>query len=337
MSTLPLPSLLHLRLPSLLSPSPLPIPLLTPTHILCTQKIHRAAYRSVLRMPDPGATAAANSIGFLFTELVKHIKEWKDVREDCDQMQRDLVMCVAFREDVLRRGGGCCTNNIVREYDEELRELVHDIQDCIERFLYRVTCKDEARWIARKGHAIWTWRIRRRFANKLKNLNKRLQKSGVDKIRHLNVGTTAAPPPAATRSPIEENPVGIDQAKKELLTLLNKEGHEPARLRVIAVVGFGGSGKTTLVKASYQSASAQGSFDLCAWVDRADYLDACGLLKTIILKFWKEEKSLADSSNEKDLQDVFKDRLKNQRYINKFPTSLAIANQLLLSLCFMSC
>lgn len=273
-------------------------------------------------MPNPAATAAANvSFAFLFTELNKRGKKWRSVREDCANMKTELNALVAYSYDEMLKDD---RSNVARARAKEVRELVHDIEDCIERFMHRITCMDGEGWLSRKFHAIKTLDIRDRFAKEMKKLNTRLANAGVDKMKSSS-GRESVPAGAGRHRPINDRPVGIAMARDEFLTLLDEVGNEPSRLRVIAIVGFGGSGKTTLANAVFESDKVQEGFHLRAWVDRADYKDAGELVKSIILKFWPVAgRTLAESSDKKARRDDLQKQLKNQRY--KFLTSKLLSS-----------
>lgn len=146
-------------------------------------------------------------------------------------------------------GGARRPTAAARAFSEEMRDLTHDIEDCIERFLHHVTCKEGRR--GRNG-----WRTWRQHPAPATSSPPRSRSSGsVRRKRAHGYSARLAPPPPPPRSSAAEpaqpdNPVGIAEAKEKLrkLLLLPAEPSPslepaPAQLMVVAVVGFGGSGR----------------------------------------------------------------------------------------------
>ncbi|XP_062186093.1 disease resistance protein RGA4-like [Phragmites australis] len=265
-------------------------------------------------MEQAAATNLANHImGSLFKEIDTKIKMLKGVRSQSESLRRELNMLVARSIDELTDRGDAPRTAVARECGEQMRELMHDMEDCIERFLHRITCDEEAGPLRVAAHTVKTLGIRGKFAKEMKKLKQRLQEFGSGR------SPVAAAPPAGPRClAIENSPVGIAKAKEDLLVLLDEAEGEAEKLRVISIVGFAGSGKTTLANAVYKSAAAVDAqrFPLRAWVRRSHYRDASGLLKKIINEFWGEAGE-ADTRelDEWGLEEYLQQNLGKQRYI----------------------
>uniref|UniRef100_A0ACD5W3H6 Uncharacterized protein n=1 Tax=Avena sativa TaxID=4498 RepID=A0ACD5W3H6_AVESA len=247
------------------------------------------------------ATAFANVVmGRLNRELEKKYQMWKNIERESASLQTDLSILAASMDDHQTMAAHPPRTAVVGVYGEEIRELTHDIEDCIERFLHRITCKTGASRARRSAHVIRTFRIRLRFAAKIKEFRNRVAEA---RERALNAavhadGIQTQPSNNETTRRVGYaqdhcHPVGIAEATRELRALLDIKPNEDeaegvntipaaAQQRVVAVVGFGGSGKTTLVKAVYDIVHKEGVFR-CAWVDGhlLDHKDANGIVKHI--------------------------------------------------------
>ncbi|XP_037452139.1 disease resistance protein RGA4-like [Triticum dicoccoides] len=168
---------------------------------------------------------------------------------------------------------------------EEMRDLAHDIEDCIDRFLPCAACEGEAATSVLRRVKKAVTGNRSRFAAEIRKLRQRVKDAherrvnyGVNGVRSA-AGAGAAAPPAVTDA-AEADPVGIDRPRQELVELLL--GSEPGPPGVISIVGFGGSGKTTLARAVYCCPGVVQRFPARAWAAGSEHTDAGGLLTAIL-------------------------------------------------------
>ncbi|KAG2628191.1 hypothetical protein PVAP13_3KG233100 [Panicum virgatum] len=203
----------------------------------------------VLPLEQAAAAAVLNNVmGRLFEALGlgQAYKMLKDLEPESESLLQDLRMLAAAVDDELTGSRGARRSAVARAYSREMRALTHDVEDCIERFVHRVTGgrPEGASWLRRAAHRVRTLRTCHRFAGEIKRLKKRVQEASAR---------------AACR------PVGMDKPMEELLALLDLDQVE-GQPRVIAVVGFGGMGKTTLARAVYHTAPVVDAFPCRAWV-----------------------------------------------------------------------
>ncbi|KAF0931869.1 hypothetical protein E2562_007066 [Oryza meyeriana var. granulata] len=274
-------------------------------------------------METMAATAFTKCVvGKLLEVLDTRYKMLKDLSHDSASMKDDLLLLAASMDDQLRQSSPAAERPtaVLRAYTELMRELTHDMEDSIERFLHRVTREDGAPWPRRAAHWVRTLRTRLRFAAEIKQLKRRLVEAP-ERLRSTAVvagagdggGHSSSAPPAPAVAPrghhVEPNPVGMEKPIKHLVGMLDEPGGGPQQLRVIAVVGFRGSGKTTLARAVYQSKPAR-QFRERAWVDASRWTDVGDLLADVVRQVCPGEDDVRESHEEN-----LRNRLKNKGYL----------------------
>uniref|UniRef100_A0A8I6YK99 NB-ARC domain-containing protein n=2 Tax=Hordeum vulgare subsp. vulgare TaxID=112509 RepID=A0A8I6YK99_HORVV len=183
---------------------------------------------------------------------------------------------------------------------EEMRDLAHDIEDCIDRYLPCVACEGDASAsvLRRVKTAVTSTTRSPRFAAEIRKLRVRLRDAHERRANYdVRAGgrlssspaaaAGAASPPAAAA---DGDLVGIDKPKQELVELLLES--EPGRSGVISVVGFGGSGKTTLARAVFDCPGVVRRFPCRAWAAASEHRDTEGLLTAILRQFHTDPNSI---------------------------------------------
>jgi hypothetical protein len=209
-------------------------------------------------------------------------------------------------------------------YSEEMLDLAHDVEDCIDRFMHRLVCKQLGAWPFR---SLTKAAIYSSFAGDIQKLRSRI-KEARQRVMDIPIsGTTSrrrCGDPAITRRDM----VGIGKAVEDLVSLLYEVECEKEQLRVISVVGFGGLGKTTLARAVYDNPRTKERFPCRAWVTaagRSPEIDGGGfswILREIVRQVLPREKEVMNvDDGQRHLQDTLTDYLQDNRCASIFSSS----------------
>ncbi|KAL6629395.1 hypothetical protein ACP70R_029160 [Stipagrostis hirtigluma subsp. patula] len=210
----------------------------------------------------------------------------RNLGRDIQYIRRELRMIAAAIEDHDRRswGGGAC-GDVQRFWVDDVREFAHSIEDCIDRFLHRVTREPDASPLHRRDHRLKTMATRTKFAAEIRELRKRSEEVSRLRERYAVGGEGASAGSTATASSDTDTAaadlVGMDVPWDELLELIREAEDEPKVLKVISIVGFGGLGKTVLARQVYSSVTVGEQHEPCVWV-RASEKGAVDVLREIL-------------------------------------------------------
>ena len=115
-----------------------------------------------------------------------------------------------------------------------------------------------------------------------------------------------------TTSLVDESKVyGRDDNKEKIVDFLLSRNASGNKIGVIALVGIGGIGKTTLAQLAYNDRRVEECFDLKAWVCVSDEFDLVKITKTIV----EEIDESFDTNNLNMLPLKLKERLHRKKFL----------------------
>ncbi|CAI9095497.1 OLC1v1031461C1 [Oldenlandia corymbosa var. corymbosa] len=225
------------------------------------------------------------------------------------------------------------------EWIRQVREVSQDTEGILDEFVLHFTSHRPAAWrfcsyVQWGFTSITHLRTRRRLATKLKDLKVRVKNIFDSRLRYESQNVNLFPRFSENVAAInawshrkdddallaeEVQLVGIAKPKHHLIShILDAEYH---LLKVIAVLGMAGLGKTTVVKRVYDDAAVKCHFQIRAWFHVSQACDFQGLLKGLIqqvLSQFNESVPTLDSMSIYALKALLKDILQRGRYLIVF-------------------
>ncbi|XP_048539668.1 disease resistance protein Pik-2-like [Triticum urartu] len=202
-----------------------------------------------------GTGALGSVICKLATLLGDEYTMLKRVRKDIAFLERELrrmqilVNTLADMEEL---------DELAKDWRGSMRDLSYDMEECIDRFMLRLGNGNAKVGFIKKT----TRRLKRLFARhtigpQIKELKARVAEEG-ERRRRLNLDNYAANSPTRTIAidprlaafhGVAKGLVAIDGPRDQVISLLTSESLE---LKVVAIIGGGGLGKTTLAMEVYR-------------------------------------------------------------------------------------
>ncbi|XP_047042966.1 disease resistance protein PIK6-NP-like [Lolium rigidum] len=282
------------------------------------------------------ATGAMRSLLPKLLELLKEEYNLQTgVRADVESLSKELASMQAALHKVgqVQRDQ---LDELVNIWADEVRELSYNMEDVVDTFLVHVdgsvpsaSSKSFKGLIKKMGNLFHKGKARREIADAIKDINKQVQEVANRRARYMVDNIVAKP--ASEAKPTYETTidprlralyavatdlVGIyGKRDQDLIKLLSDDDISNKKLKIVSIVGFGGLGKTTLVKAVYQK--MKGDFGCSAFVPIGRDADAKKVFIEILIDLDKEKYTNYTLTvlNERQLIDELVVFLENKRYL----------------------
>lgn len=272
------------------------------------------------------ATGALKSIvEKLFALLGDEYKRFKGVRDQIRFLANELTTMHAFllKMSEEEEAGH---DPLDKAWMKEVRELSYDMEESMDDFMLRLDDKDANPdgFIDKIKHSLGklgNMKTRRRIGKEMEEFKKQIIEVGdryaryrtggvIFKMRNLTID-----PRALVIFELASKLVGIEEPKAEIIKLLTKEegcGLTLQNLKVVAIVGFGGIGKTTLANQVYQEIKAQ--FQCSAFISVSRTPDMMSILRTILSEVSNQKYVDTEAGSIQHLISKVHDFLTDKRY-----------------------
>ncbi|XP_044360391.1 disease resistance protein Pik-2-like [Triticum aestivum] len=237
------------------------------------------------------ATGAISSLlGKLATLLTNEYKLLAGVRKQIEFLQRELSSMQVLLERLADMEEKL--DAMAKDWRGKVRDLSYDIEDCIDRFMDRLGSGEAKRgFMKRTAHRLRTLWARHDIATQIKDLKARVIEESqrrdrykLDESCYTWTKIVDIDPRITALYEDVSGLVAIDGPVKDITSLLMDD--KEMQLKVVAIVGSGGLGKTTLAMEVYRKIG--GDFQYRASVSVSRTLDLENLLKDILSQIDKD-------------------------------------------------
>ncbi|RVW29927.1 putative disease resistance RPP13-like protein 1 [Vitis vinifera] len=208
------------------------------------------------------------------------------------------------------------TNSDVKDWMDELKDAVYDAEDLVDDITTEaLRCKMESDSQSQVRNIIFGEGIESRVEEITDTLEYLAQKKDVLGLKE-GVGENLSKRWPTTSLVDESGVYGRDADKEKIVESLLFHNASGNKIGVIALVGMGGIGKTTLTQLVYNDRRVVEYFDLKAWVCVSDEFDLVRITKTILMAF--DSGTSGKSPDDDDLnllQLKLKERLSRKKFL----------------------
>ncbi|KAJ1273892.1 hypothetical protein BS78_05G019600 [Paspalum vaginatum] len=247
-----------------------------------------------------GIALAGDTLKIAKDLLAKRSEMVAALPSDMKLIKNELELIHAFIKGIDRKG---VKNEIIEAYTAQVRTLAYEMEDVVDQFIYVVgehNPKGIFGYFKKIGKKPCSLFSLDEIATDVKRINKELKDLSERMDRWTKPMDDGAEIPAAgyeieqvyPPGPVhdylikDEELVGTDENKKTLIDLLCSEDQP---LRIIALWGMGGVGKSTIVNSVYRTEAFR--FDCCVWISVSESYKLEDIWKTMLKKLVGKDES----------------------------------------------
>ncbi|XP_073308004.1 disease resistance protein RPM1-like [Primulina huaijiensis] len=247
----------------------------------------------------------AECLTFVLEKLTDLLEEKVNLvngaRRDVEYVRDELERIISFLRNADSAGSSDPELDV---WVRQVRVLAHDIEDIVDNFMHQIPDSRD-RFPGNLISCLKKLKTRHQIASEIREIKSRMKDVAERHQRYgylksvLNQGSSMSDGVGggSTSSGIDRRGdallleegelVGIDDRRKEVIFRVREGG---LRLRVVSVVGMGGSGKTTLVKKVFDDDVVKKHFHNHAWITVSESFKMEELLKDMIQQLYGQVK-----------------------------------------------
>ncbi|XP_062117731.1 putative disease resistance protein RGA3 [Humulus lupulus] len=250
------------------------------------------------------------------------------MKDDLNKLKKTTSILKAVLQDAESKQA---QNEEIRIWLTELKVVFHDAVDVLDDFecelLRRQVVKQYAsfgrkvrRFFSSSNPLAYRFSVAHRVKDIRENLDEIAKNMGKFNLIKSTLNVEQSPLMQESRETHSfvnlSDVIGRDREKGEILdmVLMDQAHTSDNQISVISIVGLGGLGKTTLIKAVYNDKQIGGKFDLRIWVCVSLDFNVSRIIKDI-LKDATGSSGTSDMSNLNQLQKSLTDTLKDKKFL----------------------
>ena len=257
-----------------------------------------------------GSTLVEETTKAVIAKLSEKVKNLKELPEKVEEIGNEFK---AMSNVIKQFSTPSLTNELVKDWIGEVRELAHRVEDIMDKYSYYALKLEEENTLKKffsKAYYVTVFseiaeeiiQIERKIENVVKRRDRWLQLPQL--ISNPLADIERKKPQGCFQEVPQDDLMGIEDNRRQLIEWLysDKQGST-----VITVSGMGGLGKTTLVANVYEREKI--NFTAHAWIVVTKTYDVVELLGKMVRKIEYQEQSELTDMDAHELKAKIKERL----------------------------